>query len=174
MQQQLRRETQPQTSILIVHPDGRKLWPLYSMLCILIALGFKVMYSSMGLSATWMVVAGFICGGGILFMVMFLHTERIKLRSTIYTVTQEYVAVDAIAGASGIRSHRIPTDQIESVVPNTKADPIQWLLKLGSLTVQANDGDSIALDFIPNPAHTMALIRRVAEQAKNKGSDTTT
>jgi membrane protein YdbS with pleckstrin-like domain len=167
MRRQPRSETQTQTPIMTVRPDGRKLWPLYAVLCILVALGIKVMYSSIGKPSMWVVVAGLISGGGILVMLMFLHTERIKLRSTVYTVTREYIAVDSIAGSSGIRRHRIPTDQIQFVVPNTKADPIQWLFKLGSVIVKSKDGDSIILDFIPNPAHTIALIRKVAEQAND-------
>jgi membrane protein YdbS with pleckstrin-like domain len=170
MQRQKSAEAQKQEPILTVRPDVRKLWPIYAVLCVLIVLGVKIIYSSLNYSVTWLVVSGLVSGGGILFLLMFLWVEKRKLRSTIYTVTREYVAVDLIAELQGIRSYRIPTDQIQSVTPNTKADPIQWLLKLGSIIVESKGGDSIILDFIPNPAHAMAIIRTVAEQAKdNRG-----
>jgi membrane protein YdbS with pleckstrin-like domain len=67
-----------------------------------------------------------------------------KLRHSIYTVSREYVAVEADLGIFGRYDRMVPIAYIRDVT--TYSSTFQRFYKLGSIIVTSANGDSITME----------------------------
>lgn len=81
------------------------------------------------------------------------------LRSSVYTITPEYIEGRSKIGIIEQHSRRIPIAYIRAVTAD--ADITQQLYNLGSVTVSATNGDSIVFRDIPDPEATRDIISQL-------------
>jgi membrane protein YdbS with pleckstrin-like domain len=88
-----------------------------------------------------------------------------KLHRSVYTVTREYVAVEADLGIFGRYDRMVPIVYISDVT--TYSSTIQRFYKLGSIIVTSANGDSITLEDLAEAEDAReAIWRLVTQQAQ--------
>jgi membrane protein YdbS with pleckstrin-like domain len=85
-----------------------------------------------------------------------------KLRRSVYTITREYVAVEADLGIFGCYDRMIPIAYIRDVT--TYSTAFQRFYKLGSIIVTPANGDSIILEDLAEAEDTREAIWRLVNQ----------
>jgi membrane protein YdbS with pleckstrin-like domain len=82
-----------------------------------------------------------------------------KLRRSVYTITREYVAVEADLGIFGRYDRMVPVAYIRDVT--TYSTAFQRFYKLGSIIVTPANGDSIILEDLADAEDTREAIWRL-------------
>jgi len=104
--------------------------------------------------------------GGSLAIVAPLYYKYVKLRSSIYTVMDEYVAVEADMGIFGRSSQHIPIAYIRDV--SAKFLPLQPFRNIGKVTVKATNGDYITIEYIENAESVRDTIWQMVQAAASR------
>jgi membrane protein YdbS with pleckstrin-like domain len=118
------------------------------------------------LGPTWSPVFIFLCLAicaifALRVMVPFMIWSA-KLRRSIYTVTREYVAVEADLGIFGRYDRMVPIAYISDVT--TYSSAFQRFCKLGSIIVTSANGDSIILEDLAEAEDAREAIWRLVNQ----------
>ena len=111
MIQQLQRSRLPQAPILIVRPSTRMVRFYYlaavtMAIIILVATILIIAFMPFELAS---IECLYVTGGGTITLVAALYYQYVKLRSSIYTVMDDYVAEEADMGIFGRSSQQIPS-----------------------------------------------------------------
>jgi membrane protein YdbS with pleckstrin-like domain len=85
-----------------------------------------------------------------------------KLRRSVYTITREYVAVDADLGIFGRYDRMVPVAYIRDVT--TYSTAFQRFYKLGSIIVTPANGDSIILEDLADAEDAREAIWRLVNR----------
>jgi membrane protein YdbS with pleckstrin-like domain len=167
MIQELQRSRVPQAPIITVRPSPRMVRFYY-----LAAAGFaSVLAIATILSIAFMpfelkILYCLYIAGGSLTMVAPLYYQYVKLRSSIYTVMDDYVAVEADMGIFGRSTQQIPIVYIRDV--STKFLPLPQLRNIGDVTVKATNGDFIKLEDIENAETVRETIWQLVHAAASR------
>ncbi len=168
MIQQLQRSRLPQAPILIVRPSTRMVRFYYlaavtMAIIILVATIFIIAFMPFELAS---VECLYVTGGGTITLVAPLYYQYVKLRSSIYTVMDDYVAEEADMGIFGRSSQQIPIVYIRDV--STKFLQLPQLRNIGDVTVKASNGDYIKLEDIENAESVRETIWQLVHAAASR------
>jgi membrane protein YdbS with pleckstrin-like domain len=89
----------------------------------------------------------------------------VKLRRSVYTITREYVAVEADLGIFGRYDRMVPIAYIRDVT--TYSTAFQRFYKLGSIIVTPANGDSIILEDLAETEDTREATWRLVNQQRS-------
>jgi membrane protein YdbS with pleckstrin-like domain len=168
MIQQLQRSRTPQVPIITARPSSRMVRFYYLSAATMAAIIFVATIFFIAFMPFELAVIEclYVTGGGSIALVAPLYYQYVKLRSSIYTVMADYVAVEADMGIFGRSSQQIPIVYIRDV--STKFLPLPQLRNIGSVTVKATNGDYITLENIDNAESARDTIWELVHAAASR------
>jgi membrane protein YdbS with pleckstrin-like domain len=169
------KDSRLEPATLVLHPDTSRVRLVKMCLAIILSVLLSIvvgMFIYAGnnwwiwLGPTWSPLFIFLCLAicaifALRVMVPFMMWSA-KLRRSVYTVTREYVAVEADLGIFGRYDRMVPIAYISDVT--TYSSTFQRFYKLGSIAVTSANGDSITLEDLAEVEDAREAIWRLIKQ----------